>query len=153
EGVAKMGDPNGRLLVVGRGDTRPYREVAERVGIAARVIWLGPRPDIERWYAASDVLVLPTRYEPFGNVHLEALASGLPVVTTTHAGGAEVVNPACGAVVEPRDPAVLAAALGHLRGADPSAFGAAARAAATPFTYERQVAAFEAIYRRFTLRN
>jgi UDP-glucose:(heptosyl)LPS alpha-1,3-glucosyltransferase len=153
EGLAKTGDPSGRLLVIGRGDTRPYDALAERLGIAARVTWLGPRPDIERWYAAADVLVLPTRYEPFGNVHLEALASGLPVVTTSQAGGAEVVNPACGAVVEPRDPAALATALGHLRGADPSALGAAARAAATPFTYERQVAAFEAIYRRFTLRN
>ena len=80
------------------------------------------------------------------------------MVTTTFAGGAEAVSPECGAVVEPRDAGALAAALDRLRAADPVRLAAAARAAAEPFTYERQVAAFEGIYRRlpaggFTLRN
>jgi glycosyltransferase involved in cell wall biosynthesis len=63
------------------------------------------------------------------------------------------VNPACGAVVEPRDHDALAAALDRLRAGDGRALSAAARAAAEPFTYERQVTAFEAIYRRISLRN
>ena len=158
EALARLDDPRAQLVVLGKGDARPYQVLAERLGIAARVAWLGARPDIERWYAAADVLALPTRYEPFGNVHLEALASGLPVVTTTFAGGAEAVSPDCGAVVEPRDAGALAAALDRLRAADPVRLAAAARAAAEPFTYERQVAAFEGIYKRlpavgFTLRN
>jgi glycogen(starch) synthase len=94
--------------------------------------------------------VLPTRYEPFGNVHLEALAAGLPVVTTTAAGGAEAVGPGCGMVVEPGDARGVAAALEELRARDAGSLQAAARAAAEPFTYARQVAGFEGIYRRLT---
>ena len=153
EALGQLDDRRARLLVLGKGDARPYQALAEGLGVAGRVTWLGPRPDIERWYAAADALAMPTRYEPFGNVHLEALASGLPVVTTTQAGGAEAVNPSCGVVVEPRDPGALAAALDRLRAGDPVALGAAARAAAEPFTYERQVSSFEAIYRRISLRN
>jgi UDP-glucose:(heptosyl)LPS alpha-1,3-glucosyltransferase len=123
-------------------------------------VWLGARPDVERWYAAADALVIPTLYEPFGNVHLEALASGLPVVTTTAAGGAEAVGTEGGVVVPPGDAAAVTAALARLRAGDPQALASAARAAAEPFTFERQVAGFERIYRRlpsvradFTLRN
>ena len=153
EALALLDDSHTRLLVLGKGDAGPYRASAERLGVAPRITWLGPRPDIERWYAAADALALPTRYEPFGNVHLEALASGLPVVTTTHAGGAEAVNPACGAVVAPRDPAALTTALDRLRAADAGELSVAARAAAEPFTYARQVSAFEGVYKRISLRN
>ena len=149
---SRLDDRGGRLLVLGKGDRRPYERLAEQRGVAGRVAWLGPRPDIERWYAAADALVLPTRYEPFGNVHLEALASGLPVVTTTCAGGAEVVGPDSGAVVEPRDPGAVAAALERLRAGPAARTIAAARAAAEPFTYPRQVAGFERIYRRLPSR-
>jgi UDP-glucose:(heptosyl)LPS alpha-1,3-glucosyltransferase len=150
EALAGLEDRRSRLLVLGKGDTRAYRTVAERMEVARRIAWLGPRPDVERWYAAADALVLPTLYEPFGNVHLEALASGLPVVTTTVAGGAEAVSDACGAVVPPRQPAAVAAALARLRASGRSVLTAAARAAAEPFTYARQVAGFEQIYRRLS---
>ena len=160
EALAAMDDRTSRLLVVGKGDTRPYRATAERLGLGHRVVWLGARPDIERWYAAADALVLPTRYEPFGNVHLEALASGLPVVTTTAAGGAEAIAPDSGAVVAPGDAKAFAAALDGLRGMDPARLLTAARTAAEPFTHERQVTDFQRIYQRvpasraaFTLRN
>jgi UDP-glucose:(heptosyl)LPS alpha-1,3-glucosyltransferase len=148
EALAALADGSARLLVLGKGDTGPYRDLAARLGIEARVGWLGARPDAERWYAAADALVLPTRYEPFGNVHLEALASGLPVVTTTAAGGAEAVSPDCGAVVPPGDVRATATALDRLREAEPLRLTSAARAAAEPFTWQRQVEGFERIYRR-----
>jgi UDP-glucose:(heptosyl)LPS alpha-1,3-glucosyltransferase len=148
EGLAALGDRASRLLVVGKGDPEPYRRLAGRVGAEGRIVWLGARPDVERWYAAADALVLPTRYEPFGNVHLEALASGLPVVTTTAAGGAEVVDADRGAVVPPDDAAAVTEALRRLRESDAARLASAARAAAEPFTYERQVAGFEEVYRR-----
>jgi UDP-glucose:(heptosyl)LPS alpha-1,3-glucosyltransferase len=150
ETLAALGDRGSRLLVVGKGDPEPYRRLAARLEADGRIVWLGPRPDLERWYAAADVLLLPTRYEPFGNVHLEALASGLPVVTTTAAGGAEVVDEDRGAVVAPGDVAAMAAAMKRLRETDPARLAAAARAAAEPFTYVRQAAGFEAIYRRLS---
>jgi UDP-glucose:(heptosyl)LPS alpha-1,3-glucosyltransferase len=81
------------LLVAGQDKEMPYRKEADRLGIASRVHFLGRRRDIQDLYGASDLLVLPTTYDPFGNVHLEALACGLPVLTTAQAGGAEAVKP------------------------------------------------------------
>jgi len=54
------------------------------------LIFLGPRADPERWLVAADAMVLPTRYEPYGNVCLEAMACGVPPVTTPQNGVAEV---------------------------------------------------------------
>jgi UDP-glucose:(heptosyl)LPS alpha-1,3-glucosyltransferase len=142
-----LGDPAWRLLVLGRGSRRVHEALAERLGVAPRVTWLGTRPDIERWYAASDVVVLPTRYEPFGNVHLEALASGVPVVTSVCAGGAEVIDDGRnGAAIDPGDAAAIAHAMERFRGGQGAASDAARRSA-EPFTYAAQVAGFAAIYR------
>jgi UDP-glucose:(heptosyl)LPS alpha-1,3-glucosyltransferase len=151
--LAALDDAASRLVVVGRGDAAPYRRLAAETGVDHRVVWLGARPDIERWYAAADVLVLPTRYEPFGNVHLEALATGLPVVTSRVAGGAEILDAGCGAAVDPRDAGEVAAAVARLRERPVAQVRAAARAAAEPYTFTRQVAALESIYKRLGRRN
>jgi UDP-glucose:(heptosyl)LPS alpha-1,3-glucosyltransferase len=139
-----------RLVVVGRGDESRYRRQAAALDVSDRIRWLGPRRDLERWYGAADVLVLPTRYEPFGNVHLEALASGLPVVTTSVAGGAEVIEEGKnGSVIAPDDAVALAIAVTRLLGENRSALAEAARGAAEPFTCQRQAEAFERLYREF----
>jgi UDP-glucose:(heptosyl)LPS alpha-1,3-glucosyltransferase len=151
DSLAVLSDRASRLIVVGRGATRPFREQAVRVGVDGRIAWLGPRPDVERWYAAADVAVLPSRYEPFGNVYLEALASGVPIVASAVAGGAEaIVDGQGGAVVDPRDVRAVAAALGRLRERSPGELTEAARRAAEPFTFATQVAGFARIYRRMT---
>ncbi|HEV8471892.1 MAG TPA: glycosyltransferase [Methylomirabilota bacterium] len=153
DALGRLGDRTARLLVLGRGDVARYRRLAAEGGVGERVVWLGARPDIERWYAAADALALPSRYEPFGNVHLEALASGLPVVTSVRAGGAEIIDERSGAAVEPEDPAALAAALDKFRSRNPAELAAAARAAAEPYTFERQVTALVTVYRRLPGRN
>ena len=147
-GLARLSDPGARLIVLGRGDASTYRRLAAELGVAERIVWLGARADIERWYGAADALALPTRYEPFGNVHLEALASGLPVVTSLVAGGAEVLNERCGGAIAPDDAAGLATALEKLRGRPRAELRDDARAAAEPFTFTRQVQALEEVYRR-----
>jgi UDP-glucose:(heptosyl)LPS alpha-1,3-glucosyltransferase len=147
--LAGVSDPRARLLVTGKGDTGQYVERARQLGVAARVGWLGPRQDIERWYAAADVVVLPTRYEPFGNVHLEALASGVPIVTSTRAGGAELIEAARnGGVADPEDPPGFSRALDQVRAGAGESQREAARRSAEPFTYARQVGEFEALWRR-----
>jgi UDP-glucose:(heptosyl)LPS alpha-1,3-glucosyltransferase len=148
EALATGDDDRSRLVVVGRGDGHLYETLARRLGVGERVAWLGPRPDVERWYAAADALVLPARYEPFGNVHLEALASGVPVVTSTDAGGAEVIEEGVnGAVREPHDAAGFGEALARLRQRPAAEAAHAARRSAEPYTYAAQVAALEKIYR------
>jgi UDP-glucose:(heptosyl)LPS alpha-1,3-glucosyltransferase len=141
DALRALEDPASRLVVVGKGDHRRFAALAQRLGVEDRVAWLGPRRDVERWYAAADVLVLPARYEPFGNVHLEALASGLPVVTSTAAGGAElIVEGVNGAVRDPRDAAGIAQAVVALRARGVEDLVAACRQSVEPFTYARQVA-------------
>ncbi len=148
---AALEDRASRLLVVGKAEVGPYRALADRLGVASRIVWLGPRPDVERWYGAADTCVLPARYEPFGNVHLEALASGVPIVTSLAAGGSEVVvDGVSGAAVEPDAPDLVTAALARFRprsAAHREELAVAARAAAEPYTYAAQVAGFQRIYR------
>ncbi len=92
------------LLVVGKDkDSRRYAQQAERLGIASRVCFAGPQKDVTRFYGAADAFVFPTVYEPFGNVILEALACGLPILTTPDCGGAELVRAGENGFVLPGD--------------------------------------------------
>ena len=81
------------LLVVGKDRRQArYEALAASLGIADRVRFAGPRKDVERLYGAADAFVFPTIYEPFGNVVLEAMACGLPVLTTSACGAGELVR-------------------------------------------------------------
>ena len=81
-----------RLIVLGTGPVRKFRRVAADLGVEPRVIFTGRRSDIARFYGAGDLFLLPTAYEPFPNVVLEAMACGLPVMTTTSSGGADILE-------------------------------------------------------------
>jgi len=106
--------PQARLLVVGYDSSQArYSKLTASLNCAQRVRFLGGRRDVEACYAASDLYVLPTRYDPFANTTLEALASGLPVITTTSNGGGEVIREGIeGSVLDhPDDDETLAEAL------------------------------------------
>jgi len=88
---------------------------ATELGIGDRVRFCGERADVPELLRAADIFCQPnTRPEPFGIVFVEALAAGLPVVTTGLGGAAEVVDAACGLTVPPGNPAQLAASLRNL---------------------------------------
>ncbi len=93
-----------RMLVVGH-DSGAARFVARanRLGLGDAVRFLGPRRDPEACYAAADLYLLPTRYDPFANSTVEALASGLPVVTSATNGGAEILDERVGSVLDVAD--------------------------------------------------
>jgi len=121
DGLASMSDRRARLIVAGKGNQAPYAAQAARLGLGDRVAFVGPRPDVDRLYAAADLVALPARYEPFGNVHLEALASGVPVLSSAHAGGAELIrNGVNGWVVAEVSGPSVAEGLERLRSADPT---------------------------------
>ncbi len=85
--------PDCHLVVVGRGPNRPSLErLALQRGIAARVHWLGWRSDVPEILAASDLLVLPSRWEGMPNVVLQAMASQRPVLATDVEGVRELLG-------------------------------------------------------------
>ena len=84
--------PQTVLVVLGNDDPGPYRSKARELGIADRLHFEGRRDKTAPYYRAADALIHPTRYDPFANVCLEALACGTPVVTTDRNGVADLIG-------------------------------------------------------------
>ena len=76
------------LIVVGGGFKEQFENLADKLGVRNRVIFTGEVPKVEPFYAASDIFILPSHYETFSLVCMEAMASGLPVLAT-RVGGVE----------------------------------------------------------------
>jgi UDP-glucose:(heptosyl)LPS alpha-1,3-glucosyltransferase len=79
-------------MVLGKDNAAPYKRMAEALDINDQVKFVGPVTDIERYYGAADIFVLPTLYDPFSNACLEAFGSGLPVITTAQNGFSELIE-------------------------------------------------------------
>jgi UDP-glucose:(heptosyl)LPS alpha-1,3-glucosyltransferase len=116
--LAEPGLSESVLWIAGRDDPASWRRLAARLGVADRVRFLGARDDLENVYAAADALVLPTRYDAFANVCLEAAAAGLPVVTSGANGAARFLGDAALVVPDPEDVRGLADALRRLGDAE-----------------------------------
>lgn len=132
EAMSLCKDRKLRLLVAGRGNRRLYRTKSLRFWREEPVQFLGEVADMLRVYAAADIFILPTIYDPFSNACLEALACGLPVITTRSNGFSEIIeNGVHGSIVD--RPADLLALRDAIRQwSDPSR-----RAAATSANIER----------------
>jgi UDP-glucose:(heptosyl)LPS alpha-1,3-glucosyltransferase len=90
-----------RLLVAGRGNARLYKTRRLRFWREEPVQFLGEVADMLRVYCAADIFILPTIYDPFSNACLEALACGLPVITTCSNGFSEIIeNGVHGSIVD-----------------------------------------------------
>jgi len=92
-------DERARLVIVGDGPERPrLAQLAQDLGVAARVHFAGPQADLEPWYAAADCVVSTSHYDTFPNALQEAMCRGRPVIVPEHrppevyAGFAEVVS-------------------------------------------------------------
>jgi UDP-glucose:(heptosyl)LPS alpha-1,3-glucosyltransferase len=138
------------LLVVGRDRDEPrFRAQARAAGLEARVRFLGPKEDVRPLYAAADCFMLPSRYDPFPNTVLEALAMGLPAIVSSRCGAAEVVaHGASGWICQPDDAAGIAALMGEadraVRGDAPQK---AARAVAENFAIDAMAGKLAELYR------
>ncbi|MGF1635196.1 MAG: glycosyltransferase family 4 protein [Phycisphaerae bacterium] len=114
--MGRLRHPRLRLLVVGGDDHRPFRDLAKARRVHKFVTFAGPQADTHAYYHASDLLVMPSRHDPFPLAVLEALAMGLPVVLSRQVGVSEIIDDGRhGYVVEDwRDVKALAVALGQL---------------------------------------
>jgi UDP-glucose:(heptosyl)LPS alpha-1,3-glucosyltransferase len=144
-------DSRACLLVAGTDRAAAfYHRRAIQLGIGHRVIFVGPRSDVDRLFSAADGVVLPSLFEPFGNVVMEAMASGLPVLCSRQTGAAELIPPELHELVidDPTDINELAARVNLLvrMGRDVSRL---AREAAEQFTWERYGAELLAIVSKY----
>lgn len=129
-----------RAFIVGAGKTEPYERIMADLGVSDLIVWAGKSSDVRTYYAAADIYVLPTLYDAFSNSTMEALACGLPVITTRTNGVSEILTEGESAfIVEPRDPESLADRLGLLIEAPAlrERMGSAAQKAAEPYTWQR----------------
>lgn len=120
---ANLGRAGTRLVIVGADrKLAQSRRCAERLGVAPLVTFTGGVADVRPYYAGADIFVLPTLYDPFPNAAVEALASGLPVVTTFQSGAAELIRPGeNGAVCDALDIPALTRSLTEVAQIDPAA--------------------------------
>jgi len=139
------------FIVLGRDKREPlYRRLAAKLGIQSRVHFMGAQADPKPYYAAADVFDMASLYEPFANASMEALAMGLPVVTSSKSGAAEILeNGKTGYVCDARDVAGFAAAIHEL--ADErksSAMGMASRCLAERFSLAAMTEQLLQLYER-----
>ena len=80
------------LMVVGCASTLAYAAQAQQLGINNKVIFIPATADIKKYYACGDAFVMPTQYEPFGLVIVEAMAAGLPVIVSKCAGASFLLD-------------------------------------------------------------
>lgn len=139
------------LVVVGKDRSAArFRRLAKRLGLASRVFFAGPQDDAAPYYGMADAFVLPTLYDPFPNVVLEALACGLPVVVSDSCGAVDIIRDGengfvCGAL----DAEALATRMRRLMDAELRAkLLPISRALVEQWQPERMSAQLLALYRR-----
>jgi len=97
EGLAQLSraddcKSNFKLLVVGKGKEAAYRTMARKYGVENSLIFAGPTLEVEKYYLAGDIFAMPSVYDTFGMVVLEAMTAGLPVIITPTVGARDLVD-------------------------------------------------------------
>lgn len=99
--IAELKTADIHLSVIGKeSHLGLYQAAARKLGIGARVHFFGPQVDTRPFYQYADALAIPSFYDPFANVTVEALAMGLFVISSKFNGGSEILTPECGVVID-----------------------------------------------------
>lgn len=152
---ALVAAPDVSLTVIGRDDPAPYLALARKLGVADRVEFPGVQRDVRPFYQRAGFLVLPTRRDSCSLVVLEAIACGLPVISTRFNGACEIMEQGTHGYIldEADDPALLADAMNRLADDTTRRTMQDACVALRPaLAYEHHLAALMGIYER-TLKN
>jgi UDP-glucose:(heptosyl)LPS alpha-1,3-glucosyltransferase len=156
EAVAGLRDLSIRLLIVGRDDPAPFREMVRDKHVEDRVRFLPPRKDVEFYYAAADIYVGPSLEDTFALPPEEAMSCGLPIIVSRENGAFEIVaNGVDGLVLDdPRDADALIAMIRRLCDDKPfrDAMGSAAAHTAARYTWEQNARELRAIFEEIALR-
>ncbi len=143
-----------KLLVVGGSDKQgEFGKLIRRRGLESRVAFAGQHRELAEFYAAADLFVLPTRYEPFGTAILEAMNWGLPVVTSITAGAAELITPGVEGLLldDPENGREIADLIRRIGEEGRAAeMGSAGRETARSSTWERRAGELLDLYRRLS---
>jgi UDP-glucose:(heptosyl)LPS alpha-1,3-glucosyltransferase len=137
--------PGDRLVVIGRDARATTRITAARRILGEQLVHLGEVDDPETWLAGADATILPTRYDAAANTTLEAMACGVPPVTSRMDGNCEVVPDDTLVVADPTDVDGFAHALHHAWSAGPQ-LGVACRETALAWSISRNGEAMNRIY-------
>jgi glycosyltransferase involved in cell wall biosynthesis len=116
QAAAKCADLPLRLLIVGGDDPADWRAIVSRLGLEQKVQFVGPSANVMQFYGAADILVAPSLEDSFNLPVLEAMACGLPAITSTEAGVASLLKHGedCFILEQPKDPDLLASYLRRL---------------------------------------
>jgi UDP-glucose:(heptosyl)LPS alpha-1,3-glucosyltransferase len=155
ESAGMLRDSRLMLLVAGQDNPSPYQAAIERYHLRGRVQFLPPRPDVEFFYAAADAYVGPSLEDAFAQPPAEAMASGLPVITSRKNGGAEIISHGSDGLVleDPEDVRTLGEWIRRL--ADDSDFrcslGVNAARTAQKFTWENNAREMKTLFEQARL--
>lgn len=144
ESAAALPDLELRLLIVGSEAPDPFRSRAIELGLGNKCRWESPSEDVLDFYAAADVYVSPSREDSFGLPVLEAMACGLPAITSSSAGVAEYIKDGVDGFVlcDPSDVQALSASIARLQQKDlGKSIGAAASKTAAKLSWDRNAEA------------
>lgn len=101
QALSLIGNQSFHLSVIGKEYyLADFKQQVSELNLESKVTFFGPRNDIYQFYQYADSLVIPSFYDPFANVTVEALAMGLFVVSSTRNGGSEILSPTNGTVIE-----------------------------------------------------
>jgi UDP-glucose:(heptosyl)LPS alpha-1,3-glucosyltransferase len=142
--------PEWDLVVAGRGDQKRYEQLADSLGVGGAVHWLGVTSDIQLVYQLGDAFVLPSSYEAFPLVVLEAAASGIPVLATAVSGVRELIQDGENGYLIRAEPHDIAERLAQL-GVDPALrarLGQAVRRSVLQYSWQEVVSRHLDLYAR-----
>lgn len=92
---------NWNLCVIGKErNQRRFEDLSKEMGLERQLFFFGKRNDVRSFLQAADCLVIPSLYDPFANVTIEALAMGVYVLTSSENGGSEIIKPETGLVFQ-----------------------------------------------------